>query len=156
MFIAKFSFIPTTPGISGRTLLERQPGLSRGLAYVLGGSGRYSAGIQVSVADTPEVDGAFAPPYDVALLKNRTVPHTIGFWIKVNPGPDNDLVRISVDGGGGVGQCFTTWENYYRTAPEQAPPPNVNTPADINSLQFRSSVPGFLVPPPVVATCSTT
>ena len=46
-----------------------------------------------------------------------------------------------------VGQCFTTWENYYRTAPEQAPPPNANTPADINSLQFRSSVPG----PPALA-----
>ena len=41
-----------------------------------------------------------------------------------------------------LGQCFTTWENYYRTAPEQAPPPNRNTPATINSLQFRSSVPG--------------
>ena len=50
-------------------------------------------------------------------------------------------MRISVDGQD-LGQCFTTWENYYRTAPEQAPPPNVNTPADINSLQFRSSVPG--------------
>ena len=52
-----------------------------------------------------------------------TVPHTIRFWIKVNPGPDNDLVRIAIDGRD-VGQCFTTWENYYRTAPEQAPPPN--------------------------------
>ena len=41
-----------------------------------------------------------------------------------------------------AGGCFTTWENYYRTAPEQAPPPNVNTPASINSLQFRSGVPG--------------
>ena len=65
----------------------------------------------------------------------------IRFWIKVNQGPDNDLVRISVDGVD-LGQCFTTWENYYRTAPEQAPPPNRNTPATINSLQFRSSVPG--------------
>ena len=46
-----------------------------------------------------------------------------------------------------LGQCFTTWENYYRTAPEQAPPPNRNTPATINSLQFRSSVPG----PPALA-----
>ena len=57
------------------------------------------------------------------------------------------MVRIAVDGRD-VGQCFTTWENYYRTAPEQAPPPNRNTPADINSLQFRSSVPG----PPALAT----
>src|SRR5215218_5844964 len=67
-------------------------------------------------------------------------------WIKVNQGIDNDLVRISVDGVD-LGQCFTTWENYYRTAPEQNPPPNRNTPATINSLQFRSSVPG----PPALA-----
>ena len=71
----------------------------------------------------------------------------IRFWIKVNQGIDNDLVRISVDGVD-LGQCFTTWENYYRTAPEQAPPPNRNTPATINSLQFRSSVQG----PPALAT----
>ena len=55
-------------------------------------------------------------------------------------------MRISVDGLD-LGQCFTTWENYYRTAPEQAPPPNRNTPATINSLQFRSSVQG----PPALA-----
>jgi uncharacterized repeat protein (TIGR01451 family) len=97
------------------------------------------AGIRVTVFDTPEVDGEFVA-YDAGLL-DREVPHTIRFWIKVNPGPDNDLVRIFIDGRD-LGQCFTTWENYYRTAPEQAPPPNVNTPASINSLQFRSSVPG--------------
>ena len=78
--------------------------------------------------------------YNLALLEDRTVPHTIRFRIKVNPGPDNDVVRIAVDGRSRG--CFTTWENYYRTAPEQAPPPNRNTPATINSLQFRSSVPG--------------
>ena len=50
-------------------------------------------------------------------------------------------MRIAIDNRD-VGRCFTTWENYYRTAPEQAPPPNANTPADINSLQFRSSVQG--------------
>ena len=93
--------------------------------------------------------------YDLALLKDSTVPHTIRFWIKTNPGPDNDLVRIAVDDRD-VGQCFTTWENYYRTAPEQAPPPNRNTPATINSLQFRSGVQGPPALPPVVATCSTT
>lgn len=82
--------------------------------------------------------------YNVALL-DRKVPHTIKFWIKVNPGVDNDLVRIYIDGRD-VGQCFTTWENYYRTASEQAPPPNVNTPATINSLQFRSSKPDGGVP----------
>ena len=78
--------------------------------------------------------------YDGGGLTVR-VPHTIRFWIKVNPGPDNDLVRVFIDGDD-VGQCFTTWENYYRTAAEQEPPPNLNNPANINSLQFRSSVPG--------------
>ena len=103
------------------------------------------AGIQVSVSDSPDVDGEFvAHP---GPLLDRTSPHEIRFWIKVNQGIDNDLVRISVDGVD-LGQCFTTWENYYRTAPEQAPPPNRNTPATINSLQFRSSVPG----PPALAT----
>jgi uncharacterized repeat protein (TIGR01451 family) len=97
------------------------------------------AGIQVAVSDTPEVDGEFV--VHPAGVLDRTKRHTIGFWIKVNPGVDNDLVRISIDGVD-LGQCFTTWENYYRTAPEQAPPPNVNTPASIKSLQFRSSVPG--------------
>ncbi len=56
-------------------------------------------------------------------------------------------MRIAIDGRD-VGQCFTTWENYYRKAPEQEPPPNENTPADINSLQFRSGVPGFAGPAP--------
>ncbi len=97
-------------------------------------------GIKVSVNDTPDVDGKFVAHPGGPLLSHGS-PHRIRFWIKVNPGIDNDLVRISVDGVD-LGQCFTTWENYYRTNPEQAPPPNVNTPADINSLQFRSSVPG--------------
>jgi uncharacterized repeat protein (TIGR01451 family) len=101
-------------------------------------------GIRVSVNDTPDVDGKFvAHP---GPLLSHSSPHEIRFWIKVNQGIDNDLVRISVDGKD-LGQCFTTWENYYRTAPEQAPPPNRNTPATINSLQFRSSVPG----PPALA-----
>ena len=85
-------------------------------------------GIQVSVNDTPDVDGKFVA-HPVEPLLDRSSPHRIRFWIKTNPGIDNDLVRISVDGRD-LGQCFTTWENYYRTAPEQAPPPNRNTPAD--------------------------
>ena len=48
-------------------------------------------------ADSPEVDGEFLFTYDAGLL-DRKVPHTIKFWIKVNPGVDNDLVRIYIDG----------------------------------------------------------
>ena len=109
-------------------------------------------GIQVTVADAPEVDGEFVDaPWPAAWPHG---PHRIRFSIKVNPGLDKDMVRIAIDSVD-LGQCFTTWENYYRTAPEQAPPPNRNTPATINSLQFRSGVPGALASP-VVATCSTT
>jgi uncharacterized repeat protein (TIGR01451 family) len=140
VFMAQFSFMSKTPTV-------HQPGLFLSVSPDSGEGSRMSwvgledtpAGIQVTAADTPEVDGDFVD-YDLRLL-DRTVPHTIRFWIKVNPGRDNDLVRIAIDNRD-VGQCFTTWENYYRTAPEQAPPPNANTPADINSLQFRSSVPG--------------
>ena len=139
VFIAEFAFLPTTP--------DHQPGLFLSVSPDSGEGSRMSwvglqdtpNGIQVSVNDTPDVDGEFvAHP---GPLLGRTSPHRIRFRIKVNPGPDNDVVRISVDGDDLV-SCFTTWENYYRTAPEQAPPPNRNTPATINSLQFRSSVPG--------------
>ena len=140
-FTAVFSFISKTPG-------SQQPGLNvsvspdsnEGSRMQFVGLKDTEAGIRATVYDTPEVDGEFVG-YDAGLL-DRAVPHTIRFWIRVNPGPDNDLVRIFIDGRD-LGQCFTTWENYYRTAPEQAPPPNVNTPATISSLQFRSSVPGF-------------
>jgi uncharacterized repeat protein (TIGR01451 family) len=139
-YSARFSFISKIPG-------SEQPGLNVSVSPDSNEGSRMSyvglrdteAGIRVTVFDTPEVDGEFVA-YDAGVL-DREVPHTIRFWIKVNPGPDNDLVRIFIDGRD-LGQCFTTWENYYRTAPEQAPPPNVNTPASINSLQFRSSVPG--------------
>jgi uncharacterized repeat protein (TIGR01451 family) len=140
VFLAEFSVMSKTP-------TTYQPGLFLSVSPDSGEGSRMSwvglqdtpAGIQVSVNDTPDVDGEFvAHP---GPLLDRTSPHEIRFWIKVNQGIDNDLVRISVDGVD-LGQCFTTWENYYRTAPEQAPPPNRNTPATINSLQFRSSVPG--------------
>ena len=102
-----------------------------------------AGGIQVTVNDAPDVNGAFVSHRGPLL--DRSVPHAIRFWIKVNQGPDNDLVRISVDGVD-LGQCFTTWENYYRTAPEQAPAERQYA-GDINSLQFRFSVPG----PPALA-----
>ena len=111
-------------------------------------------GIRVTASDAPEVDGKFVD-YDLALL-DRAVPHTIRFWIKVNPGPDNDLVRIAIDNRD-VGQCFTTWENYYRTAPEQAPPPNRQYAGGHQQPAVPLQRAGACRPsPPVVATCSTT
>ena len=140
VFIAEFAFMSKTPAYQPGLFLSVSPDSGEGSRMSWVGLEDTPDGIQVSASDAPEVDGKFVN-YDLALLEDRAVPHTIRFRIKVNPGPDNDLVRIAIDNRP-VGQCFTTWENYYRTAPEQAPPPNVNTPADINSLQFRSSVPG--------------
>ena len=74
-----------------------------------------SAGIVATVYDTPDVDGKFVA-YSAGVL-DRDVPHTIKFWIKLNPGPDDDLVRIYIDGRD-LGQCYTTWENFYRKVPE--------------------------------------
>jgi uncharacterized repeat protein (TIGR01451 family) len=138
-YIAQFSFVSKAtfqPGL----FISVSPDSFEGSRMAWVGLEDTEAGIQVSVSDTPETDGEFVD-HPGPLLSHGAV-HTIRFWIKLNPGPNNDLVRIFVDGQD-LGQCFTTWENYYRTAPEQAPPPNVNTPADLNSLQFRSSLPGF-------------
>ena len=110
-------------------------------------------GIRVTAADAPEVDGEFVYT-DVALL-SRTVPHTIRFWIEVNPGLDNDLVRIAIDNRD-VGQCFTTWENYYRTARGRY---RHRTSIRQRTSTACSSAPACRGPPtlpPVVATCSTT
>ena len=144
VFLAEFAFMSKTPAHQPGLFLSVSPDSGEGSRMSWVGLEDTPAGIQVSVNDTPDVDGEFvAHP---GPLLDRTSPHRIRFWIKVNQGIDNDLVRISVDGDD-LGQCFTTWENYYRTAPEQAPPPNRNTPATINSLQFRSSVQG----PPALA-----
>ena len=128
-YTSQFSFISTTPA-------AQQPGLNMTISPDSGSGGRMSYvglrdtadGIRVTVYDTPEADGDFVP-YDGGLL-DRKVPHTIKFWIKLNPGDDDDLVRIYIDGQD-LGQCFTTWENFYRTVPEPVP--------TINSLEFRSS-----------------
>ena len=139
VFMAEFAFMSKTRAYQPGLFLSVSPDSGEGSRMSWVGLEDTANGIRVSVNDTPDVDGKFVA-YPGPLL-SHSGPHRIRFWIKVNQGIDNDLVRISVDGED-LGQCFTTWENYYRTAPEQAPPPNRNTPATINSLQFRSSVPG--------------
>ena len=61
--------------------------------------------------------------------------------MKLNPGPNNDMVRVSIDGKD-VGQCFSSWENYYRVSKDQAGPPNFNKPPSIDRLLFRSNSQG--------------
>jgi uncharacterized repeat protein (TIGR01451 family) len=138
VLIAKFSvFDPTyQPGL--QVTVSPDSGEGSRMAWV--GLVDTSAGIHVTTSDSSGVDGDFIDT-DLGLLSHGQ-PHTIEFRIKLIPGPANDVVRILIDGQD-VGQCFTTWEEYYRHSSEQAPPPNLNKPPSINSLQFRVSQPGF-------------
>jgi uncharacterized repeat protein (TIGR01451 family) len=139
-FIASFSFITATTAY--------QPGLYLSISADNGVGGRVSyiklidttEGIAVSFQDTPELDGAFVS-YPLAVLA-RGVPHTIRLWIKFNSGPDNDLVRVDIDGRP-TGQCYTTWENYLRANPDGSTGGVVPV---TNSLQFRESSPTGGVP----------
>ena len=145
-YIGQFSFIPTTTAYQPGLLLTVSPDAYDGSRMSWVGLKDTVDGIEVHVSDSPD-DNGFFKDYNVALLTNRTVPHTIRFWVKVNPGLDNDRVQVAIDGDPVAGPtvpaggCFTTWENYYRVASEQAGPPNNGEPPSINSLQFRSSVP---------------
>jgi uncharacterized repeat protein (TIGR01451 family) len=136
-FTAEFSFISTTPAARQEGLnmtISPDNGVGARMSYV--GLRDVPEGIRVTVFDTPEPSGAFVP-HDGGLL-DRSDPHTIRFSIKLNPGPDNDLVRIYIDGQD-LGKCFTTWENFYRSSNQGV--------QIINSLQFRSSggaVPGIV------------
>ena len=128
-YTAQFSFISTKPA-------AEQPGLFAAISPDEGEGGRMSyigledtpKGIKVIFFDTPKPDGEFAE-YDLGTLP-RDKPHTIKFWMKLNPGPNNDFVRILIDGRD-VGECFTTWENLYRHQSQAVP--------TTNTLLFRSS-----------------
>ena len=133
VYDAAFSFISTTPN-------QQQPGLYMRISpdLVSPNGGRRGArmsfiglrdtqdGIALTFFDT-DADGEFVS-HPLGTV-SRGVAHRIRFWIKVNPGPDNDLVRMFIDGVD-FGQCFTTWESFYPRVGEEVP--------DINSMQFRS------------------
>ena len=138
VYIAKFSIFDPTFQDGLYVTVSPDSGDGSRMAWV--GLKDTSAGIEVTASDSPEVNGEFQD-YPLGVLSHAQ-PHTIEFRIKLNPGKDNDLVRILIDGQD-VGKCFTTWENYYRVASEQAGPPNNGEPPNINSLQFRVSAPTF-------------
>jgi uncharacterized repeat protein (TIGR01451 family) len=127
-YTAQFSFISTKPQ-------ELQPGLNMRISPDSGVGGRMSyiglqdteGGIALNFFDT-NADGEFVL-HPLGTVR-RDVMHTIKFWIKLHPGPNNDLVRVFIDNTD-VGQCFTTWENFYPRVPEPVP--------TINSLQFRAA-----------------
>lgn len=86
-------------------------------------------GIDVTFYDTPGINNpADFVPTVVATGLDRAVPHTIKFDMTFIDGPDNDIVKIYIDGA--LVHTGTSWENYYRydieSAAEQAPR-SVNT-----------------------------
>jgi uncharacterized repeat protein (TIGR01451 family) len=127
-YTAQFSFISTHPQ-------AQQDGLFVSVSPDDGSGGRMSyisledtaSGIDITFYDT-DAQGQFVP-YNLGVFP-RDVPHTIKFWIKFNPGADNDFVRIAIDGRD-AGQCYTTWENFYRSASQSVP--------ITDTLQFRST-----------------
>jgi uncharacterized repeat protein (TIGR01451 family) len=135
-YIGEFSFISVHPD-------RQQPGLFISVSPDDGVGGRMSyvsledvpTGIDVTFYDTT-ADGDFVGT-DLGILP-RDVPHTITFWMKLNPGIANDLVRVYIDGKD-FGQCFTTWENYYRAPPGPPFYGEGREPPVSNSLEFRST-----------------
>jgi len=138
VYIAKFSFFDP----------EFQKGLQLTVSPDNGEGGRMSwvrlvdqpDGIHVDASDSSGSDGGFVYYYDVGTLSHGQ-PHTIEFRIKLVAGVTNDRVRILIDNQD-VGQCFTTWETYYRDQQNQSGPPN------IDRLQFRA---GGVQGPPELA-----
>lgn len=127
-YTAQFSFISVKPTVQQHELyvsVSPDEGEGGRMSYI--GLEDAPNGINVIFYDTPNADGKFVP-YDLGTLP-RDVPHTIKFWIKLNPLPKSDLVRIYIDGHD-VGQCFTTWANFYRSVAQRVP--------DIDRLEFRS------------------
>ena len=114
-FTGQFSFISIHPD-------QYQPRLNVTVSPDNGHGGRMSyiglvdtadGKIAITFYDTNS-DGDWVP-YDLGTVP-RNVPHTIKFWMRLIPGPNNDLVRISIDGQD-AGQCFTTWESSNKVVP---------------------------------------
>jgi uncharacterized repeat protein (TIGR01451 family) len=133
VYDAQFSFIPTTPEHQDGLYMTISPDDTRGARMSWIDLRDTQDGISVDLSDASGPNGAFRTHHAGVLSHGE--PHTIRFWIKVIPGPANDYMRLFVDGRD-LGECFTTWEEYYRNL---APP---TEPPTINSLQFRLSVPG--------------
>jgi uncharacterized repeat protein (TIGR01451 family) len=138
VYIAKFSFFD--PSFQDGLLVTVSPDSGEGSRMAWVGLQDEQDGIHVTASDSSGPGGDFVDT-DLGVLPHG-VPHTIEFRIKLIPGDANDRVRILIDGRD-FGQCFTTWETYYRTSSEQSGAPNFNKPPNINSLQFRASQPTF-------------
>jgi uncharacterized repeat protein (TIGR01451 family) len=135
VYIARFSFFD--PAYQAGLYVTVSPDSGEGSRMAWVSLRDTPDGIEVRTSDSSGTDGAFVETFLGRLSHGQ--PHTIEWRIKLIPGKANDRVRILIDGED-FGQCFTTWETYYRTDPGQAKPPNNGEPPDLNSLQFRTSV----------------
>ena len=121
-YTGQFSFISFYPNrVQDRLQISVSPDNGEGgrMSYV--GLVDTPAGIDVQFYDTPDdANGHFDfVLHDLGTLP-RNVVHTIKFWMNLVPGPNNDFVRISIDGQD-IGQCFTTWENFYEQTNQAVP-----------------------------------
>ena len=136
VYIARFSFID--PAFQDGLSVTVSPDSGDGSRMAWVSLRDTSDGIDVRTSDSSGAGGDFVET-PLGMLSHGQ-PHIIEWRIKLIPGGGNDRVQILIDGQD-VGQCFTTWETYYRTDPVQAKPPNDGEPPNLNSLQFRTSVP---------------
>jgi uncharacterized repeat protein (TIGR01451 family) len=133
LFTAQFSLIPTTPAFQDGLYVSVSPDNGMGGRMLRIDLTSTQSGVEVDVAHAPLPDGNIeAVP--VAIL-DPSKPHTIKMAIKFNPGPDNDVARVSIDGQD-TGQCFSSWENFYRAFQPDMFPTNTD-------LQFRAALGTF-------------
>jgi hypothetical protein len=146
-YVASFDFTSADP-------TSEQPGLRMTLSPDRGDGARMSfvalrdtpTGLAVDVADVPspattpgpgvgEAHVDFVTTSDVAAGLARNAVHNLRLEMDLNDGPDNDVVRVFVDGL----NVFTgeSWENYYRNDTEAAGSGN-EVPL-VDNLLFRSS-----------------
>jgi len=71
--------------------------------------------------------------YDIATLSYGSV-HTVKFAMDFKNGPDNDVVKVYLDGH--LAKVGTSWEDYYLYDTESNPTSNTNSRA-VTSLLFR-------------------
>lgn len=96
-------------------------------------------GIDVVVFEY-DADSNTFPPTTIASGLSRTTPHTLRMVLTTVDGPDNDVLRIFVDGA--LAFTGTGWEEYFSTDPE-AIANNLESPRLIDRLLFQVR-PGML------------
>jgi hypothetical protein len=131
VFIGEFEFTSTSPALQDGLMMKMSPDDGHGgrMSYVR--LLDQADGIHATFFDT-DADGTFHG-YDAGVYARDQV-HTVRFEIEFVDGPDNDIVRLIIDGediGDSLGECFTTWENYYRNVELEEPPVT-------NSVEFRA------------------